>query len=79
MDVPEAIEMTDEERDAFLGTGGVGVVSFANDAGRTVAVLLHHTSHPTHGFGGNLISAGKRLALSSSLSQKARKNGIIAA
>lgn len=29
MDEPEAIEMDEDERDAFLGNGGTGVISFA--------------------------------------------------
>lgn len=35
----------------------VGVLAFTENSGKTVALLLHHTSHPTHGFAGRVISA----------------------
>lgn len=33
MDVPDTVVIEDEERDALLGNGGVGVLSFASDEG----------------------------------------------
>lgn len=35
----------------------VGVVSFRNNAGQVVAVLLHHTCHPNHGYPHHYVSA----------------------
>jgi len=36
----------------------VGVVTFTNKTGHIVATLLHHTSHPCHGFWGNEVHPG---------------------
>jgi neutral ceramidase len=36
----------------------VGVVTFTAHDGRVPAVLLHHTCHPCHGFGGNEVTGG---------------------
>ena len=36
----------------------VGVVTFTNQTGQVVAALLHHTSHPAHGFWGNEVHPG---------------------
>ena len=35
----------------------VGVVTFTDPEGNVVSALLHHTSHPCHGFGGNEVIA----------------------
>ena len=36
----------------------VGVITLTGKNGRVVSALLHHTSHPCHGFGGNEVHPG---------------------
>ncbi|MBS3762792.1 MAG: hypothetical protein KGZ25_05740 [Planctomycetes bacterium] len=35
----------------------VGVMRLKSETGDTIALLLHHTCHPTHGFGGNIVTS----------------------
>ena len=52
-----------QDRDNILYREGpmdpeVGVVCFRSESSQTLAMLLHHTCHPCHAFGYNVITAG---------------------
>ncbi|MFC7068629.1 pyridoxamine 5'-phosphate oxidase family protein [Halobaculum lipolyticum] len=49
MDTPDAVTMSDAERDEFLGDGGVGVLSFATDADESGAP---HSVPVSYGYDG---------------------------